>query len=224
MKKKLFFLFLSLFLLSISVQARVSLGEVADNALVPVSAASKLLVGCCYILGAGLLAGALIRYTEYRKNPLQVHLTIPVAFLGFGLFLIALPIISGHSISSESVRQPEDNDPPLILNTSTAEPFDSTRPVEHLSPVSPKPQKAAPHHSEKAFSKVPFSNKTNQIKYPPKKVQPNVYSLKIKPLNPNQPNQQNMGSEASKHHSVKGRRIDNFLSREKTTKHAPGTL
>ena len=80
--------------------ATVTLGEVAQHALVPAIMMVQMGYAACYVVGTALMIGSLIRYKDYRTNPMHVRMTQPMLLFMFGAFLILLPIVSQYSSSS----------------------------------------------------------------------------------------------------------------------------
>lgn len=71
-----------------------SIGNVALNVLEPTSLIAKLFYIMCYIIGSGLVLGAILQYRIHRQNPVQVTLMQVLLLLLFGLGLIAVPIFA----------------------------------------------------------------------------------------------------------------------------------
>ncbi len=97
---------LSLFCFSSAVCAQnISLGSVSNNLLGPFSGVSRLLMVASYLMGGAFLAASIIRYFEYRRNPVQVRLSSVIFMFILGALLIGLPLIASLSASSKSVGQ-----------------------------------------------------------------------------------------------------------------------
>lgn len=83
-------------LLSIFVTCNViasSFGEIAQNVYEPVSMVLKLLRAVSIICGVGLLLGSIMKYMEYRRNPVAVSFGMVVFTFLFGVALIILGLI-----------------------------------------------------------------------------------------------------------------------------------
>ncbi len=92
MLKRLIFFIFTLFFSEI-VFADISLGQAADNILVPLGALNQIIYTICYILGTAMLGGSLIQYKAHRDNPSNVRLTQPIMLLIIGLILIGIPYL-----------------------------------------------------------------------------------------------------------------------------------
>ncbi len=68
-------------------------GEVAANIYEPVSMVIHLVRGVSIISGAGLVIGSILRYIEYRRNPVAVRLSAVIFMLLFGIALIIVGFI-----------------------------------------------------------------------------------------------------------------------------------
>ena len=69
-----------------------SLGDFAGNILDPLCIMTNAFYKICYLIGTALLIASAIQYGGYRRNPLQVRLSQPMALLIFGLAFILLPL------------------------------------------------------------------------------------------------------------------------------------
>jgi len=85
-------------------QSPPSVGGASINLLGPIGAFTHVLYNICYILGAGLLLGSIVRYREYRDNPSQTPISRPIFIFIFGLVLLAIPFIGKLSPSSFAAR------------------------------------------------------------------------------------------------------------------------
>lgn len=88
----LFCLFLSLFY-SCNVVATAGLGEVAQGIYEPISIVIQLVRAVSIISGSGLILGSLIRYRDYRRNPVAVRLSSVLFMFIFGSALILVGLI-----------------------------------------------------------------------------------------------------------------------------------
>lgn len=71
----------------------VDLGKVAKNLYEPVSVLSELISTASIIIGVSFLFGALLRYMQYRQNPLAAPLGSVITLLIMGIVLILLPLV-----------------------------------------------------------------------------------------------------------------------------------
>ncbi len=78
----------------------ISLGQVSRNVMLPAIMLTQMAYVMCYVIGTALIISSLIRYKEYRNNPVHVRLTQPVLFLIFGIIMIFLPIVTQLSKSA----------------------------------------------------------------------------------------------------------------------------
>lgn len=70
-----------------------SFGEVAQNLYEPVSFVIRLLRAVSVLAGSGLMLGSIFKYIEYRRNPVQVRLSMVIFMLIFGIALIILGFV-----------------------------------------------------------------------------------------------------------------------------------
>ena len=68
-------------------------GGVADNLMVPVEVLSSIMSGASIVIGLTCLFGALIRYMQYRVNPLANPISTVITLLVLGIVLLCLPLI-----------------------------------------------------------------------------------------------------------------------------------
>ncbi|TAK77067.1 MAG: hypothetical protein EPO11_03195 [Gammaproteobacteria bacterium] len=83
-----------LFLWPLFVWADGGVGQVAQNAIEPVSVFASFIQTACIIVGASFLFTCLIKYIEHRRSPLMVPLSRVIFLLVAGVILILLPFIS----------------------------------------------------------------------------------------------------------------------------------
>lgn len=81
-----------------------SLGQAAENMLVPIGLFTEGFYKICYILGGTLILGAGIQYKNYRDNPSAVRLSTPVVLFLLGVSFILLPLIGMTSPGAEAAR------------------------------------------------------------------------------------------------------------------------
>lgn len=67
------------------------IGAVADNMLVPVTIVAGFVSAACLVIGFSCEVAALIRYFEYRKNPLYVPISKVLWLIFLGAILLLLP-------------------------------------------------------------------------------------------------------------------------------------
>jgi hypothetical protein len=70
-----------------------SFGEVASNIYEPVSIIIQLVRAVSFISGGGLILGGLIKYIDYRRNPIAVRLSTVTFMFIFGVSLILIGFI-----------------------------------------------------------------------------------------------------------------------------------
>lgn len=82
-----------------------SIGEFSNQVLGPLATFNHFVFVVSYILGAGFLAGAVARYMEFRRNPIQTRLSSVVFIFLLGLTLVFLPLIASYSPAVTSVKE-----------------------------------------------------------------------------------------------------------------------
>ena len=75
------------------------LGEVASNIYEPVSVIIHLIRAVSVICGSGLVLGGILRYFDYRRNPVAVRLSMVVFMFIFGGALIIVGLIPLRIVS-----------------------------------------------------------------------------------------------------------------------------
>ena len=75
------------------VQA-LTLGEVIENSLGPVTIVTKMIFLACYVIGIFFLVSAVMQYQMFRSNPKIAPLTRILLLAFFGVLFVALPILS----------------------------------------------------------------------------------------------------------------------------------
>lgn len=70
-----------------------SFGAIATHLYEPVSLIIQLVRSVSVICGMGLLVGCLLKYIEYRRNPVAVRLSLVIFMFFFGVALIILGLI-----------------------------------------------------------------------------------------------------------------------------------
>lgn len=70
-----------------------SIGQYASDLVEPVNILSNFVSSASLIIGVMLLVASLMRYLQYRINPLASPLSTVIMFLILGLLLVALPFM-----------------------------------------------------------------------------------------------------------------------------------
>lgn len=70
-----------------------SIGEYAADLVEPVNILSNFVSSACLIIGTMMLVAALMRYLQYRVNPLASPMSTVITFLILGTLLDALPFV-----------------------------------------------------------------------------------------------------------------------------------
>jgi type III secretory pathway component EscU len=73
--------------------ATTTLGGIASNISEPVSLITQLLRAISIICGVGLMMGGIIKYLEYRRNPIAIRLSTVFFMFFFGIALIIVGFI-----------------------------------------------------------------------------------------------------------------------------------
>lgn len=68
--------------------AAQGIGDVASNIYQPVTVVISLVKAVSVICGSGLVLGGILRYFDYRRNPVAVRLSMVLFMFFFGLALI----------------------------------------------------------------------------------------------------------------------------------------
>lgn len=68
-------------------------GEIAQNIHEPLNHLAQLIRLICLVAGSGLIIGAIVRFRQYRKNPVQTPLSGVIALLLAGLAVLSLVLI-----------------------------------------------------------------------------------------------------------------------------------
>jgi hypothetical protein len=89
----------------------VSIGDAARELMEPVTVLSSFIASGSIIVGVLALVGALMRYLQYRTNPLASPLSMVIVLLILGLLLIGLPftyLLTGAGIPFSFYMLPKD--------------------------------------------------------------------------------------------------------------------
>ncbi len=89
--------------------ATPSIGQAAENILIPTAILTKLLLIACYMLGAILIFMAVSQYKIHRHSPKLVPLTTPILLLILGIITVLIPFGSKIFGDSFSVAEHEIN-------------------------------------------------------------------------------------------------------------------
>lgn len=87
---------ISIVLMGLLISLRSSaagIGDFAGQFIEPVNILSNFISSGSLIVGVMLLVAALMRYLQYRVNPLASPLSTVVMFVVLGLMLVALPFV-----------------------------------------------------------------------------------------------------------------------------------
>lgn len=76
-----------------SAETQSGIGQIAENIMVPVNIVTQLASGASIAVGITFLFACLIRYFEYRRNPLAHPLGTVLTLLIIGLVLLGLPFV-----------------------------------------------------------------------------------------------------------------------------------
>jgi len=91
----------SLFLIAIGfcpvVFAAATVGEVSSVMTSITAGFINMLEKVCFVIGAGLFIGAMIRYKEHRDNPQQIRIGDSIALLIAAVAIGCLPLIARFS-------------------------------------------------------------------------------------------------------------------------------
>ena len=133
-----------------------SVGELSTNLMGPVGMMAHIGYTICYILGAGLLVTAGLRYAQYRKNSNQVRLGEVFAALTFALVLIILPLIfqlsQGAGLLPEGAQRPTN---PLTLPNQSSQPSQVPAP-QTQRPVTQPQRSLAPGAGDNEFDESAY--------------------------------------------------------------------
>jgi len=70
-----------------------SIGGVAHSLMGPISGVIHIVRGIAVIAGVSLLLGSFVKYSDYRRNPIETGIGIPIAMFFAGVALIILALI-----------------------------------------------------------------------------------------------------------------------------------
>lgn len=88
----------------------ISLGEMSREFMGgPLGGIASAAFSICYVIGAGLLMTALIRYRQHRQNPNRIRLSEVSYCLIFGFSLILLPWLVQHFSTGAQILRAYSN-------------------------------------------------------------------------------------------------------------------
>jgi len=96
-------------------------GDVAANALEPAGMLTDFINTACVVLGISFLFTSIIRYSQYRVNPLAHPLSTPVFFVIAGVILLCLPLsarLVNNAPPSSSFLVPPKPNPNDVFSSS----------------------------------------------------------------------------------------------------------
>lgn len=70
-----------------------SLGDIASSAMGPMSAINKLVRVISVLSGFGLLFTGIVKFTDWRRNPVETSIGLVIVLILAGLSLIALGML-----------------------------------------------------------------------------------------------------------------------------------
>jgi hypothetical protein len=156
------FALIALAIFPLGVFAMPSIGEAAQNILVPTEILTKLLLLTCYILGAIFIFMSFAQYRVHRQSPKLVPLTTPILLFVLGSICALIPFSSkifGETFSAvERSDVPKTGDGESLLPLPEVVPRGSLLPIQRQSEnldqdqnrdqsetVAPSPPPSAPH-------------------------------------------------------------------------------
>lgn len=70
-----------------------SFGDIANNLFVPFTLMSSFLSAASLVIGAGFLLRSIVRFSRWRRNPIDNPLSTVFFLFFLGVFLLLLPFI-----------------------------------------------------------------------------------------------------------------------------------
>lgn len=116
MKRLISFIFIHLSLLFVSAPLyATTVDEITTKLDTPMVIVTKVLIFCCYVVGAILIFAAIAQYRNHRQSPKLVPLTTPVLLLILGVGLLFIPYITTlvQDTSSAAERQKREGRAPV---------------------------------------------------------------------------------------------------------------
>lgn len=84
---------IGLFFASTAFAEGGSLGDIASSAMGPMAAINKLVRVICVLSGFGLLFTGIVKFSDWRRNPVETSIGLVVVLILAGLSLIALGML-----------------------------------------------------------------------------------------------------------------------------------
>jgi len=78
---------------TLSTYANSSYGDIAHSAMGPISGITKLIRVVCAITGVGLFFSGCVKFSDWRRNPVEVTFGLVLALILSGLALIGLALL-----------------------------------------------------------------------------------------------------------------------------------
>lgn len=171
-KLKTWGLFLLALCFPLESWAAFSIGDAAQNLMVPTEILTKLLLISCYIIGIALILGAIVQYKIHRQSPKLVPLTTPITLLILGLVSVFIPYgtkMFGPTFSAEGQSRLSEPKPNLLpLPDTTKGP--TLLPLPPIQRSAPQPPPPAPPPQQQEYiapsvQQVPPSNPRPQYRH-----------------------------------------------------------
>ncbi|PIQ44106.1 MAG: hypothetical protein COV52_08460 [Gammaproteobacteria bacterium CG11_big_fil_rev_8_21_14_0_20_46_22] len=94
--------FLGVLLISLKAQAAESLGQVADNFMVPLDFFRRSMTGMGVVLGIFFCFSAVLRFIRYRENPQEQPIGNAIAYLLVGLAFFVLTLSYHYAMMADA--------------------------------------------------------------------------------------------------------------------------
>jgi hypothetical protein len=104
----IFLLIISLFPTFAGADTPSSIGVFAETMMEPVSILASFVSTASLIVGSSFLFAGILKYFQYRKNPLMAPISTVIFLFIFGVALVALPLAHTYFYDSPPV-------PPLVV-------------------------------------------------------------------------------------------------------------
>lgn len=150
--------------------ATPSIGQAAENVLVPTEILTKLVLLACYILGAIFIFMALAQYRVHRQSPKLIPLTTPILLFVIGVIFALIPFSSkifGETFSAvERSDIPKTGDEESLLPLPEAPPRGPLLPTHNRDENQNREEKqASPLPSEPSSEDVNSGHWTSDPRY-----------------------------------------------------------
>lgn len=152
-----------------------SIGEAAENILVPTEILTKLVLLTCYILGAIFIFMAFAQYRVHRQSPKLIPLTTPILLFILGVICALIPLSS--KIFGETFSAVERSDIPKTGDGESLLPLPETLPrgpvlpmpnrSENQNQTAPPPPPPPPSSPSSSSEDVNSGHWTNDPRYNP---------------------------------------------------------